>query len=266
MARSQPIALPIVQPDDWLVQPDDWPIDASYSSSAGFNPASFARHFLGSPASDDWPIAEPSSYTSAPSSSFTRHLLGSNALSLFDREGELVRFSPHILIFSPHSPSVVTIPAVASTSATYTLFLSTLRPSTSSLSTVTPPVPNFICLSPLTQMTWSSISTSTTVLPLLLPLLPLHLQTLPFLPRSLHGLLPNTCPPITLLPPHCLLPPTQRPLPLPGLPPLPLRLPPLVASMFLRLSTSPSRLSIHILPSPRTIHPLFLVPRITLNL
>lgn len=91
MARSQPIALP-------TVQHDDWPIDASYPPSAPFNPASFTRHFLGSPVSDDWPMVEPSSFTSAPSSSFTRHFLGSNARSLFDREGELVRFFPSTLI------------------------------------------------------------------------------------------------------------------------------------------------------------------------
>ncbi|KAL9709086.1 hypothetical protein Ac2012v2_007899 [Leucoagaricus gongylophorus] len=76
MTRSQPIALPTVHSDDVPMA------DASFPGAAAFNPASFTRHFLGSPIS--W---RPSSFE--PESTPTDSLLSN--LSLFDREGELCR-------------------------------------------------------------------------------------------------------------------------------------------------------------------------------
>ncbi|KAF8883026.1 hypothetical protein BD779DRAFT_1541427 [Infundibulicybe gibba] len=84
---SQPIALPSTQDNDYRM--------GSYTGESGsFNPASYTRHFLGSPIS--W---RPSSFGARFSSSLEK-LSSSvdsdrgqfmNALAIFDREGELCR-------------------------------------------------------------------------------------------------------------------------------------------------------------------------------
>ncbi|KAF9039065.1 hypothetical protein BJ165DRAFT_1613776, partial [Panaeolus papilionaceus] len=145
IAHSQPIALPAGHQQQQQQQQDYAMGDAGSfgpgSSSGPFNPASFTRHFLGSPIS--W---RASSFGSRfPAGSPTAHLLNSidfnefrtgktsssidgdsimNALNVFDREGELCRNytccglhlndlhallehfeQVHIVVLDPTSPS-----------------------------------------------------------------------------------------------------------------------------------------------------------------
>jgi transcription factor SFP1 len=95
IAHSQPIALPAAQHMNVDSQ-------GSYTGSSGgtFNPASFTRHFLGSPIS--WRAGSFGMHGNRfPAGSPTAQLLSSmdktpesdsivNALNVFEREGELV--------------------------------------------------------------------------------------------------------------------------------------------------------------------------------
>ncbi|KAG5652493.1 hypothetical protein H0H81_004850 [Sphagnurus paluster] len=138
MATSQPIALPTANTND----NNDYTM-GSYSGSAGrpFNPASYTRHFLGSPIS--WrpgsfgarfaqgsPSAQLFSSLDHPkSSSSIDEVSVMNAFNVFDREGELCRNynccgihlpdlhallehfeEVHVLIVDPTAPAQITIP------------------------------------------------------------------------------------------------------------------------------------------------------------
>ncbi|KAF7761101.1 hypothetical protein Agabi119p4_10510 [Agaricus bisporus var. burnettii] len=110
-STSQPIALPAHSPAA-VAYHDYQMADGSYTGSSGpFNPASYTRHFLGSPISwrpssfnagslshrpHDSPLygsidANEMRYGRTPSSSLETRDSLLNALNLFDREGELCR-------------------------------------------------------------------------------------------------------------------------------------------------------------------------------
>ncbi|KAG5641442.1 hypothetical protein DXG03_005216 [Asterophora parasitica] len=137
MATSQPIALPASNPD-----PHDYTM-GSYSADTGapFNPASYTRHFLGSPISwragsfgaripQNSPSAQLFSALDHPkSSSSIDEVSVINAFNVFDREGELCRNynccgihlpdlhallehfeEVHVLVVDPTGPAQISVP------------------------------------------------------------------------------------------------------------------------------------------------------------
>ncbi|KAF5375878.1 hypothetical protein D9615_008260 [Tricholomella constricta] len=137
MATSQPIALPASNPDN-----NDYTM-GSYSGSAGgpFNPASYTRHFLGSPISwragsfgARFPQGSPSAQLFSAldhpkNSSSIDEVSVMNAFNVFDREGELCRNynccgihlpdlhallehfeEVHVLVVDPTAPAQITVP------------------------------------------------------------------------------------------------------------------------------------------------------------
>ena len=155
IAHSKPIALPNTNNSQLAYAEGFYTGD----SNGAFNPASFTRHFLGSPIS--W---RASSFTNRFPASPTAQLLSSieyvsviiliinlltslsvsgktpmddsllNAVNVFEREGELVR---SILLYLPikglifHILSAVITPAAICNSTTYTLFSNISKKSTS---------------------------------------------------------------------------------------------------------------------------------------
>ncbi|KAG6907183.1 hypothetical protein DXG01_010054 [Tephrocybe rancida] len=139
MATSQPIALPAPNSQDTTNM--DYPMGSYNASHSGnFNPASYTRHFLGSPISwratsfgARFPQGSPSAHLFSsldhPKSSSIDEVSVMNAFNVFDHEGELCRNynccgihlpdlhallehfeEVHVLVVDPTGPAQITVP------------------------------------------------------------------------------------------------------------------------------------------------------------